>query len=66
MEFDDFYSDYPNEPIGGENPYYRCCSCKRSDPEINRRLGGHYEDCEWAIKKRRELEQINLLDKLKF
>lgn len=39
------YDSYPNEPIGDGNPYYRCCACKRSDPEISVR--GHYDDCEW-------------------
>ena len=30
--------DYETEPIGGDNPYYRCVHCKRSDPEINGRV----------------------------
>jgi hypothetical protein len=49
------YYTYPNEPIGNGNPYYCCCSCGRSDPEINGRLSGHYDWCKWAIEKRKEL-----------
>jgi hypothetical protein len=44
-------SDYPNEPIGGGNPYWRCVSCKRSDPEINGRLEGHLKSCEWRQRQ---------------
>ena len=46
-----YYHDYPNEPIGGDNPYYRCSYCKRSDPEINGYLERHEEWCEYRIKK---------------
>ena len=44
------YFDYPSEPIGGNNPYQRCSSCKKSAPEINGELENHYMDCEWKIK----------------
>jgi hypothetical protein len=49
------YHDYPNEPIGGGNPYYRCCSCGASDPQINGTLSGHFSGCKWVQKKKREL-----------
>jgi hypothetical protein len=48
---EEYYHDYPNEPIGGDNPYYRCSYCKRSDPEINGYLERHEEWCEYRIKK---------------
>lgn len=41
------YFNYPNEPIGGGNPYWRCSSCKRSDPEINGQLTRHLENCDF-------------------
>jgi len=44
-----YRSDYPNEPIGGGNPYYRCKACKISDPQINGRLEGHSSTCSWRI-----------------
>ena len=47
-----YYNDYPKEPIGGTNPYMRCSSCGRSEPEIDGKLDGHYSDCEWALKHR--------------
>jgi hypothetical protein len=50
-----YYNDYPNEPIGDGNPYYRCSYCKISDPEINGYLENHAEWCEYRIKK---LEQL--------
>jgi hypothetical protein len=53
---EEYYHDYPNEPIGGDNPYYRCSYCKRSDPEINGYLERHEEWCEYRIKKLEELE----------
>lgn len=53
-EFNDW--DFPTEPIGGGNPYYRCVYCKKSVPEINYREKGHGADCEWLkIKKRKNL-----------
>jgi hypothetical protein len=43
---------YPNEPIGGGNPYWRCTYCGKSDPQISidRDKGnqGHYGNCAWA------------------
>jgi hypothetical protein len=50
---EEYYHDYPNEPIGGDNPYYRCSYCKRSDPEINGYIERHEEWCEYRIKKTR-------------
>lgn len=50
-----YYCDYPTEPIGGGNPYYRCVSCKISDPQINGQLENHAKDCEWVANKRIQL-----------
>lgn len=50
-----YYCDYPSVKIGGGNPYYKCASCGRSDPEINGRLEGHEYNCEWMLNKKREL-----------
>lgn len=44
--------DYPTKPIGGSNPYYCCTYCEKSDPSINGRLDGHYDDCVWAKAKK--------------
>lgn len=46
-----YYFDFPTEPIGGENPYYRCVYCKRSVPEINGDLKKHSEFCKYRIEK---------------
>jgi hypothetical protein len=43
--------DYPKEPIGGDNPYYRCVYCKKSDPEINGELKNHSINCEYRKMK---------------
>lgn len=51
------FDDYPNEAIGGGNPYYRCCACHRSDPEINGRLLGHLASCSWRLGKEEELRR---------
>lgn len=40
-----YYNDYETEPIGGDNPYYRCVHCHRSVPEINGRIEGHLDYC---------------------
>src|SRR5687768_4653690 len=37
--------DYPREPIGGGNPYWRCKLCGRSTPEIS--TSGHLSHCTW-------------------
>lgn len=52
---DAYFNDYPNEPIGGENPYYRCSHCGISDPAINGQLDGHAADCTYRLKKEAEL-----------
>jgi hypothetical protein len=44
-------SDYPNEPIGGGNPYYRCSFCKLSDPQINGEINNHTFTCEYRKQK---------------
>lgn len=67
------YFNYPNEPIGGGNPYYRCCACGVSDPQINGRLEGHLPSCSWANKHRGkygtefiDVPRQELLDALKY
>src|SRR4051812_8893391 len=50
-----YYDGYPNEPIGGGNPYYMCSSCKLSDPQINGKIENHLEWCEYRLKKEKEL-----------
>jgi len=52
---EEYRNDYPSEPIGGDNPYYCCSFCKISDPQINGRLEGHAENCEWRIKEEAKL-----------
>lgn len=49
-----YYSDYPTKPIGGGNPYYCCVCCEISEPQINGRLEGHLNFCEYRIKKESE------------
>lgn len=51
---EDYNYDYPREPIGGGNPYWRCSSCKRSDPQINGRISGHHSYCEWRHNQNNE------------
>ena len=48
---EEYYDDYPTEPIGGGNPYYRCSHCKVSVTEINGYLERHSEWCEYRINK---------------
>ena len=49
------YHDYPNEPIGGGNPYWKCSSCGASDPHVNGTLSKHFSGCSWVKKKKLEL-----------
>jgi hypothetical protein len=55
MTNEEYYNDYPKEPIGGDNPYYCCSYCGISDPQINGQLKNHAEWCEYRIKKMEEL-----------
>lgn len=55
-----YYSDYPKEPIGGNNPYQMCSYCHVSVPEINGDLEGHKEWCEYRKRKLMK-EEIELL-----
>lgn len=57
MKEEKYYHDYPNEPIGGGNPYYRCFYCKISDPQINGQIDNHLDSCEYRIKKNEQLQQ---------
>lgn len=50
-----YFDDYPNEPIGDGNPYYRCVLCGVSDPEINSRLEGHRKSCAYRLRVEAEL-----------
>lgn len=49
---------YDNEPIGGGNPYWRCKSCKQSDPYVT--IEGHRAGCEYVTLMliRPELEEL--------
>lgn len=49
--YNEHCDDYPTEPIGKGNPYYRCCYCKISVPEINGYLKRHSEYCEYRLRK---------------
>ena len=51
-----YYDDYPTEPIGGGNPYYRCAYCGLSAPHINGYLERHQKWCDYRIQK--ELENL--------
>jgi hypothetical protein len=46
-----YHDDYPTEPIGGGNPYYRCVFCKLSVPQINGDLNGHDMMCQYRQEK---------------
>lgn len=49
-----WFEDFPQEPIGGDNPYWMCSHCKRAVPEINYRLEGHLDWCEYRLEKESE------------
>lgn len=51
------FHDYPNEPIGGDNPYWMCSHCGISDPQINGHLMNHAEHCQYRKEKITELQQ---------
>lgn len=51
-------SNYPTEPIGGSNPYQRCTSCKRSEPEINGDITKHEEWCEYRLSKENDVKAM--------
>lgn len=55
-----YYCDYPTEPMGGTNPYYRCVFCKKTDPQINGTLENHAEDCEYRLQKQNAIASLNL------
>lgn len=38
---------YESEPIGSGNPYWRCTSCKQSDPYVS--IEGHRAHCEFRL-----------------
>jgi len=48
---DNWFADFPTKKIGRGNPYYQCIHCKRAVPEINYRLEGHDEWCQYRIDK---------------
>ena len=50
-----WFEDFPKEPIGGGNPYWMCCYCNRAVPEINYRLEGHADWCQYRIDKEKEI-----------
>lgn len=51
------FGEYPNEPIGNGNPYYRCSHCHVSDPQINMSNDNHSKSCEW-VRAQYKLEQL--------
>lgn len=57
----EWYEDFPTVEIGGGNPYYKCAHCGVSVPEINYKLKGHLDFCEYRIEKERELELLKML-----
>lgn len=50
----DYDTGYPSVPIGGENPYYKCQYCGKSDPEINGILTNHLSTCTYRIRRESE------------
>jgi hypothetical protein len=50
----EYRTDYPSEPIGGDNPYYCCSYCKVSDPQINGIVENHASWCTWRKKVENE------------
>ncbi len=59
---DIYYTDYENEPIGGDNPYYCCKDCGISEPQINMALNGHSKSCEYRINKEKEIIEKEILE----
>ena len=59
-----YYTDYPSEPIGGTNPYYKCSACGASEPYINGKLENHFGGCLWVKKKKKELAVKELLSRI--
>ena len=49
------YNDYETIPIGGGNPYHKCKHCFCSVPYINGDLRKHHTNCEYRVKKEREI-----------
>jgi len=62
MSFPGYFSDYPQIPIGGGNPYNQCAHCHISAPQINGELDGHAEYCKYKIKKEQELMDKFLME----
>lgn len=54
---------YESEPIGGGNPYYRCTSCKQSDPYVS--IEGHRAHCEFRLIQPFRAELDSLLTELR-
>ena len=50
-----YYDNYPKNKIGKGNPYYCCCDCGVSVPEINGKIDGHQSYCRWRIQMEKEL-----------
>lgn len=58
-----YFCDYPKEPVGGKNPYYRCVHCQRTDPQINGKLEGHSVNCLYRLEKQNIIAGLNLQTK---
>lgn len=56
-------TDYPSEPIGGDNPYWCCSICKKSHPEINGQIENHASWCSYRIRRTAELPPKNVKTK---
>ena len=59
-------TDYPAIPIGGENPYYMCKYCNKTNVEISVDRGKHYNNCEWIDVKNKYdnlISQLNEYEK---
>jgi hypothetical protein len=52
----EYRTDYPKEPIGHGNPYWRCSECKISDPQINGEIKNHLKTCKWRIEQENKNE----------
>ena len=47
----EYHTDYPKEPIGGDNPYWMCSYCNVSDPQINGKVSNHRTWCTYRLQK---------------
>lgn len=55
------FSDFQVEPIGGDNPYYKCVYCSISVPQINGDLLNHSEHCSYRREKIQNLINLKMI-----